>query len=345
MISPMDSPPSQPLITTYDTASSAGTGTAVEGELLPPAPLPTLEQYDLGMPPRRRMLPLILFLATCFFTYAAGTYGWVPLFFGQHFNPIRGEYWDWHRTWRQLVMNWQNGLVYMSCVMAVLLAHEMGHFLMTVRYRIPASYPIFIPVPMMFIGTMGAVIGMQGSRANRKQMFDIGIAGPLAGLVVALPMVWFGIKTASFGFAPPGTPEYGDPLLAKLLIGWLRPDLPAGAQLFTNPIYMAGWVGVFITGLNMMPVSQLDGGHVIYGLFLRGSYLIVRLFILAAIAFVVITREFGWTLMILLIMGIGVEHPRTYDDRVPLGTGRYILGLLSLAIPVFCFTPYPLYFG
>ncbi len=108
---------------------------------------------------------------------------------------------------------------------------------------------------------------------------------------------------------------------------------------------MAGWVGVFITGLNMMPVSQLDGGHVIYGLFLRGSYFIARLFILAAIAFVVITREFGWTLMILLIMGIGVEHPRTYDDRVPLGTGRYILGLLSLAIPVFCFTPYPLYFG
>lgn len=339
----MNSPPSRPITTIYDTASPAGTGTTLEGELLPPAPLPTLEHYDLGMPRRRRMLPLVLFLATCFFTYAAGTYGWVPLFFGQQFNPFRGEYWDWPRTWHQLAANWRDGLTYMSCVMGVLFAHEMGHFLMTVRYRIPASYPIFIPVPMMFIGTMGAVIGMQGSRANRRQMFDIGIAGPLAGLVVALPILYFGILTAKTVPAGSFGEQIGDPLLIKILVPLLRPDIAPGRVILLNPLLMAGWVGIFITGLNMMPVSQLDGGHVIYGLFLRGSYLIARMFILAAIAFVVITREYGWVLMIVLIMSIGVEHPRTYDDRVPLGKGRFILGLLSLALPVLCFTPYPLY--
>ncbi len=339
----MNSPPSRPLVTTYDTTSPAESATALEGELLPPGPLPTLDQYDLGIPRRRRMLPLVLFLVTCFFTYAAGTYGWEPLFFGQQFNPFRGEYWDWHRTWRQLITHWQSGLIYMGCVMSVLLAHEMGHFLMTVRYRIPASYPIFIPMPMMFIGTMGAVIGMQGSRANRKQMFDIGIAGPLAGLVVALPMVCIGILNAHPPTLRIAEAHIGAPLLIQLLLPLLRPDLAHGAGMDLNPVLMAGWVGVFITGLNMMPVSQLDGGHVTYGLFLRGSHVIARMFILAAIAFVLITREFGWALMIFLIMGIGVEHPRTYDDRVPLGTGRFILGLLSLAIPVLCFTPYPLY--
>jgi membrane-associated protease RseP (regulator of RpoE activity) len=341
----MNSPPDKPFISTYDTGSPASSGVALEGELLPPAPMPTLDQYDLGMPRRRRVIPLVLFLATCFFTYAAGTYHWIPLFFGQHFSPLRGEYWDWSRTFRDLSSNWHDGLIYMVCVMGVLLAHEMGHFLMTVRYRIPASYPIFIPVPMMFIGTMGAVIGMQGFRANRRQMFDIGIAGPLAGLVVALPLIYFGILMAKV--APPvGLGEQvGDPLLMKILVPILRPELPHGAELLLNPVLMAGWVGIFITGLNMMPVSQLDGGHVIYGLFRRGSFVIARAFLLSAIAFVIITREFGWTLMIVLIMAIGVEHPPTSDDRVPLGFGRTILGLLSLVIPVLCFTPYPLYFG
>ena len=108
------------------------------------------------------MLPLVLFLATCFFTYAAGTYRWVPTVFGLQIDPTRGEYWDLPKTFQQLAANWHDGLIYMGCVMAILLAHEMGHFLMTVRYRIPASYPIFIPVPLMLTGTMGAVIGMEG---------------------------------------------------------------------------------------------------------------------------------------------------------------------------------------
>jgi membrane-associated protease RseP (regulator of RpoE activity) len=310
----------------------------------PPASLPTLDESHLGMPPRRLKLPLILFLATCFFTYAAGCYGWQTLFFGEHADRTGHEFWDWHLTFRLLRENWQQGLTYMACVMAILLAHEMGHFLMTVRYRIPSSYPIFIPIPMMFIGTMGAVIGMQGFRANRRQMFDIGIAGPLAGLVIAIPILCFGMINAEavqnrFG------DHIGDPLIVKLLLPILRPGLPMGAELRVNSLFMAGWVGVFITGLNMMPVSQLDGGHVTYGLFIGGAHVIARVFMLFAVGFVIISRQYSWIMMLFLISAIGVDHPPTANDNVPLGRGRTILGLLSLVIPVFCFTPYPLYLG
>ena len=307
----------------------------------PPVPQRMLDEYDLGRPRRRRLVPLVLFLATCFFTYAAGTYHWLPLAFGQQFDETRGEYWDFHTTWHQLAANWQDGLTYSACVMAILLAHEMGHFLMTVRYRIPASYPIFLPMPLMVTGTMGAVIGMEGYRANRRQLFDIGIAGPLAGLVLVVPMVWIGIKIATPFNPAAGQIEFGAPLMVKLLAGWLRPDLN-GATPALNPVYMAGWVGMFVTGLNMMPVSQLDGGHVIYAIFLKRGHWIARAFLMSAIAFVVFTGQYSWTLMVVIVTLIGVDHPPTADDKMSLGVGRTILGLCSLVIPILCFTPFRL---
>ncbi len=301
-----------------------------------PGRMLTLE--DLGTPQRSRLLPLLLFLATCFFTYAAGTYHWQATLFG-----MEGDVWNPEATLKRLTTNWREGLIYMGCVMTVLMFHEMGHFLMTVRYRVPASYPIFLPLPFMYTGTMGAVISMEGSRANRKQLFDIGLAGPLAGLVPTIPLVWIGIKNASFATPGPGSQIFGDPLLAKLLIHWLRPDLPPGSELTINPVYMAGWVGMFITGLNMMPISQLDGGHTIYALFLKGGHFVARAFLLTAMAFVIIAGQYGWTLMLVIVTLIGVDHPPTSDDTVPLGWARTIIGTLSLSIPVFCFTPFPLY--
>jgi Zn-dependent protease len=325
------------------TLSSVPPGLATS---FPPLPPRTVDEYlDQGMPQRRRLLPLVLFLLTCFFTYAAGTYHWEPTAFGFQSDGAHGLRWDWPKTLQQLEQNWREGLLYMGCVMAVLLAHEMGHFLMTVRYRVPASYPIFIPMPLMFMGTMGAVIGMEGFRANRKQMFDIGLAGPLAGLVLTIPLVCIGIKIGNYGVPQQSKFIFGDPLLAQWLTHWLRPDVAAGAEMTLNPIYMAGWVGMFVTGLNMLPISQLDGGHVIYALFLRPSRWIARGFLLASIAFIVITGQVGWTLMIVIITLIGVDHPRTSNDSVPLGWFRTTLGILSLALPVLCFNPFQLLSG
>ena len=293
------------------------------------ARLRELTSADLrSVPSRRVVLPLVLFGATCFSTFLAGALD---------FNP--GYYLETSQADRVISANWSQGLVYMAAVIGILLCHEMGHFLQTVRYHVPASLPYFIPVPILMTGTMGAVIGMEGSRANRKQLFDIGISGPLAGLVVALPIIWFGIKTAQV-VPPEAEFQLGDPLIFKLLAGYLRPDLPAGAVLDkNNPLLMAGWVGMLITGLNMLPISQLDGGHVIYGLFGRRSYLVARTFLITAIAFIVLGEHYNWTVMLVLVIMLGVDHPPTSHDNVPLGFWRNVLGLASLGIPVFCFTP------
>ncbi|HJS09506.1 MAG TPA: site-2 protease family protein, partial [Pirellulales bacterium] len=135
----------------------------------------------------------------------------------------------------------------------------------------------------------------------------------------------------------------GGPLMIDLLISWLRPDAPAGAVINPagNPFYMAGWVGMLVTGLNMMPISQLDGGHVIYSLFRRRAHYLARTFLLTAMAYMIASENYTWSLMVVIVTFLGVDHPPTADDRVPLGKFRYLLGLASLAIPVLCFIPNP----
>ena len=132
----------------------------------------------------------------------------------------------------------------------------------------------------------------------------------------------------------------GDPLIFRLMAHYLRPDIAADAILNKGqPLLMAGWVGMLITGLNMMPISQLDGGHVIYGLFGRRAKIVSRGFMIAAILFIVFGEHYNWTIMLVLVIVLGVDHPPTRDDQVPLGWWRRIFGLASLAIPVLCFTP------
>ena len=235
---------------------------------------------------------------------------------------------------------WADGLVYMGAVIAILLFHEMGHFLATVRYKIPASFPFFIPFPFSPIGTMGAVIGMAGHRADRKQTFDIGIAGPLAGLVVAIPVLWMGIKQLDMTVPAAGAIQIDCPLIVRMMLPFARPDLKSINTLWisqTNPMFMAAWVGLLITGLNMMPVSQLDGGHVLYALLLKKGHWFARLFLLFAISYVVFANALMWSVMIIIVMLIGIDHPPTSNDRVELGWFRTILGFVSLTIPFICF--------
>src|SRR5262245_57657652 len=155
----------------------------------------------------------------------------------------------------------------MVCVLAILFAHEMGHFLMTLWHGVPASYPYFIPFPLSPFGTMGAVISMDGVKANRREIFDIGLAGPLAGLVVAIPIMAIGI-TQLDSTEPGYGIGFGLPLLVTQWLSHLQPTGYEGQTVVyasqMNPYFAAGWVGLMITGLNMMPVSQLDGGHVSY---------------------------------------------------------------------------------
>ena len=290
-----------------------------------------------GMPPSQwrphRLRPALLFLATCLTTFLVGIY-W---FSNEWFAP----------------QTWGPGLVYMLAVMSILVAHEMGHFVVARWHRIPASLPYFIPFFPSF-GTMGAVIGMQGSRANRKQLFDIGIAGPLAGLVLAIPITWKGIQQAentgiladrSEATADADAPsepgiarQFHDPLLIKYLVRYLRPDV-GEFELKLNPLLLAGWVGFLITGLNMMPISQLDGGHISYALMGRHAHTLAKVLVVLAVAYMIWQRTFAWGVMLVLVLLIGIKHPPTADDEIPLGAFRQVLGWLSLLIPVLCFPP------
>jgi membrane-associated protease RseP (regulator of RpoE activity) len=290
----------------------------------PPAPLP--------LPRRRRLLPAILFLATCVSTFWAGTTLWFPIFYMDSFE----------RAGEAICRHWQQGLLYMAAVLAILLTHEMGHFVMALRHRIPASLPYFIPVPFTPFGTMGAVIGMQGSRANRRQMFDLGLAGPLAGLAVALPVLWIGIRQFQPGLVQHPDISFPMPLVFKFLFLVVRPDYPTNGVLHLselNPWLTAGWVGMLVTGLNMLPVSQLDGGHVAYALLGRRAHILARGLLVGAILFILIWEQYAWVLMVVVVTLLGTDHPPTADDSVGLGWRRRLLGWLSLAIPIFCLPP------
>jgi len=204
--------PSRPSTPNVPAPASPPPGT---GERRPsPTDQPLLTESDLrSAPRRRRVLPIVLFVATCFSTYWVGAADWRPQdYSGGQIGQMMAE-------------NWRQGLAYMVAVVAILITHEMGHFLQTLRYHIPASYPLCIPVPFSLIGTMGAVISMDGMRANRKQIFDIGIAGPLAGLAVAVPILYVGVMRLDLTIAPgPHDIQLYNPVIVRWMIEWLRPQ-------------------------------------------------------------------------------------------------------------------------
>lgn len=291
---------------------------------------------------RRTLLPLILFFATCLSTFWVGVTHWQPV--------LTLESWVTTSDMslmplRRLILTYgEQGVIYMACVMAILLCHELGHFFATLLYRVPASLPIFLPFPFNPIGTFGAVIGMHGMRADRKQIYDIGLAGPLAGLVIAIPVMVIGVLTLDVSTPGTGDLQINCPLGTVWLIHWLRPDIDTQSGYLwlshVNPYFVAGWVGFLITGLNMMPISQLDGGHVIYTLIGKKAHWVARLTIVTAIAFMVYYLAPTLILMTILLLLVGTDHPPTRDDRVPLGWFRTVLGWASLSIPIFCFPPF-----
>ncbi|HBB75375.1 MAG TPA: hypothetical protein DC048_13125 [Planctomycetaceae bacterium] len=274
-----------------------------------------------------RRLQALLYLLTALTTFAAGTVGWEPVVLGIDADVAAS-----------LPTHWMRGVLYAGAVLAVLTAHEAGHFIAARIHGIPATLPFFLPVPVLITGTLGAVIGMEGSRADRRQLFDIALAGPLAGLLVALPLLAIGMRDGIVTDANP----FALPPLAAWMLGALRPDLVAGLTIAPNALFMAGWVGLLVTGLNMIPVSQLDGGHIAAAVFGRRSVWIARGTLLAAIAGIVLFGRYNWVVMVVMVAFIGTDHPPIRDADRPLGTLRTVLGLLAFIIPLVTFMPEPL---
>ena len=301
----------------------------VEGGTARPRPTDSIAAAR-PRPPGPGRLQAWLYLLTLITTFMAGAVGWQPVIAGVDAGVID-----------DVAVNWPRGLAYMAAVMAVLTAHEAGHFIAARIHGIPATLPFFIPVPVLLTGTLGAVIGMEGSRADRRQLFDIAIAGPLAGLVVTVPLLAAGMITGT----ATGSSPFALPLLARWILAAVRPDVAQavdGGTIAPNALFMAGWVGLLITGLNMIPVSQLDGGHVSAAVFgHRGNWL-ARGVLLAAIAAIVGFGMLNWVVMIVLVAFLGVDHPPIREAGRPLGQLRTALGLVTLLIPLVTFMPEPL---
>ncbi len=295
-------------------------------------------------PGRIHRVAVWLAIATVVSTFWAGVGAWIPYYpFTlswqlESLMPIR----------QALLSNWLGGLQFSVALMAILAAHELGHYLLTIVYKVPSTPPLFIPFPLISpIGTMGAVIMMQSGTADRKQIFDIGLAGPLAGLVVACPILVYGILNSTpIEYAPSQSLMMGQPLLIQWLAGWL---VPADASKFVqignaevSPFLMAGWVGLLVTGLNMMPLGQLDGGHVTFGLLGRNSYWVAIVALLASIGYMLYSQILIFSLMLVLVLLMGLRHPPSSNDAIPLGLPRQIIGWLSLTLPVLCIPANPI---
>lgn len=238
------------------------------------------------------------------------------------------------------------GPLYAAGVMIILTTHELGHFLQARRYGITASFPYFIPMPISPLGTMGAIIAMRARVADVRALFDIAITGPLAGLVPSLIATVIGLARSTVTPLPEGnTLMLGEPLffrfLSYLVIGPIDPEM----DLLLHPLAFAGWVGIFLTALNLIPIGQLDGGHILYALLKRRAHPVAVGLLAAAVAAIAIGGYWGWSLLIVLLIIFGPRHPPTANDNVPLGPTRIVLGWLTLLFIIVGFTPTPMWFG
>jgi len=271
----------------------------------------------------RPALNLILFLLTCVSTF----------YHGYSTSPT-GSLAD--------------GLWYGGGIIAILLFHEMGHYLMCQRHRVRATLPFFIPFPILSpFGTLGAVIRMDSRMPDRRALFDIGVAGPLAGLAVAIPAIYFGLKMSEVHdlVITGEAMSLGESLLFKWLSFLAKGPLPEGQDIFLHPLAYAGWAGLFVTALNLLPVGQLDGGHILYALLGERSAVVGRiaLALFALMGIIVFPFFPGWFPFILLLLWFGYRHPPTMDYFTPLDSKRRMIAYLAFVIFILSFTPIPFY--
>lgn len=233
-------------------------------------------------------------------------------------------------------------VLYSVVLLVILLGHEFGHYLACRRYRIDATLPYFVPAPTL-IGTLGAFIKIKSPITRKHQLFDIGAAGPLASFVLALPALVVGLSLSKI--APPpqgeGALVFGEPLLFKFIVGLLFKDVPAGYVILPHPVAFAGWIGILVTALNLFPMGQLDGGHIFFAMFGRKAMTVAKVFL---VGFVVMGVFFwvGWFVWALIILLLGLKHPRVADEDVPLSPGRKAIGVLMVLIFVISFIPAPI---
>lgn len=235
-----------------------------------------------------------------------------------------------------------NGPWYSMFIMTILLSHELGHFFMCKKYGVSATLPYFLPVPIPPFGTFGAVIKMRGQIPSKKALFDIGAAGPIAGLVFAIPAIIIGLCLSEV--VPTNNLQWlqlGEPILfsamSKLIIG----SVPEGYDIILHPIAFAGWAGLFVTALNLLPIGQLDGGHILYAILGEKSKIIYRIGIVIFCLVAGLVYH-GWIVFAILLLLFGFRHPAPSDAITELDKKRKIIGIVLFILFFLSFTPVPI---
>jgi membrane-associated protease RseP (regulator of RpoE activity) len=227
------------------------------------------------------------------------------------------------------------GLPYAAALMAILLFHECGHYVLARLHRVDATLPYFIPGPYPLpFGTLGAFIRMRTMPQDRRALFDVGAAGPWAGILVAVPVLILGLSLSEvrpLSAMGSNVVEYSDPLLMQGLIRLVLGVAGAEGAVMMHPIAYAGWVGLLITSLNLLPVGQLDGGHVIYAALGARWHRVISLCVLIGLLVLGLTGQPSWLVWVALLSLLGTRHPSLLDERSPLD-GRRLLGAAATVI-------------
>ncbi len=234
------------------------------------------------------------------------------------------------------------GIPFAATLLGILAVHELGHYVAARRHGVAATLPYFIPMPFSLLGTLGAFIALKSPLKNRKALFDIGLAGPLAGLAVAFPLLIVGtmLSEVTSRFSSEMTlATMGSSVLVDAVVSLLK-DVPADMTLATHPVFFAAWIGLLLTGINLLPMGQLDGGHVAYALFGQRAYAI------AAVAFVTLllaglTLSFNWFIWAFFGLLGGLRHPPPANDLSRLGPGRRLIGFLTILLFALIIIPAP----
>src|SRR3990172_6906283 len=285
-------------------------------------------------------LQVLLFLLTVLTTLFWGAY-WMVLHESTGPSPSPLQFFQLVAIKPALLYK---GIAYSFAILAILLSHEMGHYLACNYYGINATLPFFLPAPIVGTGTFGAFIRIRSPFPNRRSLFDVGLAGPIAGFLVALPFIYLGIQWSPLVPKTPNQIYLGDPLIFRLFA-----SNPPTHDYLLHPVGFAAWFACLATSLNLIPIAQLDGGHISYALFLKRAYTITWIFFSALLvlglygftqSFVAGVQWIFYCVLLLVLRKIaGFRHPPTMNDEAPIGTARVIWGVIALIVFVLTFMP------
>jgi Zn-dependent protease len=290
-------------------------------------------------------VPLLLYLAT-FFSTTFCRFGFdddvLFRFLISLFLSV-GDAGTARNAWLEFREVLRQALLFSVPLMLILTCHEFGHYIQSRCYRVRSSLPYFIPIPFGILGTLGAVIAMDERIPNSKALFDIGITGPIAGLIPTLVFLYWGVQWSYIGPPSGDAMEWiGFPLLLQWTTQWFYGELPNDLILHLHPVALSAWAGLLLTSLNLMPLGQLDGGHIFHSLTGQYSAPIAKCGFIVALFLVVLFGLWHWSLLLILIAVIGVSHPPTANDKMPLTWFRRCLGWAMLGFVIIGLAPTPL---